>query len=270
MAYQTLAVNEISRVAHIELARPDKANALNAAMWDDLRAALDWLGGHAHIRAAVLSGQGANFTAGLDFEMFLALRTQAAALPESERAGRLDAAIAAMQDCVSAFEACPKPIVAAVHGACYGAGVDIITACDIRLAAAGARFSVKEIDLAIVADLGTLQRLPGLVGEGRARELAFTGRTFDSQEALEMGLVQQVFADGPALRAGALELASVIAAKSPRAIRALKQNMNYSREHSLEEGLRAAAAHNAGALFSRDFEEALSAAMQKRPPVFED
>jgi enoyl-CoA hydratase len=270
MTFETIRITETGSVAHIELARPDKANALNAKMWSELRAACEWLSDHSPARAAVLSGQGSHFTTGIDFELLLGFRTEVARLPENRRVDRMLEFIVELQDCVNAIETCRKPILAAVHGVCYGAGLDIITACDLRLAASNAKFSVKEIDLAIVADLGTLQRLPRLIGEGRTRELAYTGRAFDSQEALHIGLVHQVYADAPSLLAGALEQAAVIARKSPQAVRGLKQALNYSREHTLAEGLRTAATHNAAALFSKDFEEALSAVLQKRPAIFDD
>jgi enoyl-CoA hydratase/carnithine racemase len=171
---------------------------------------------------------------------------------------------------VGAAEACRKPILAAIHGACIGGGVDLITACDIRYATADARFSVKEIDLAIVADLGTLQRLPRLIGDGLARELAFTGRSFGGEEALAMRLVNRVFADQEALLSAVLEAARVIARKSPATIRGIKQELNYSRDHTVAQGLLHVAKHNASHLFSDDLAEALAATQEGRDPRFSD
>ena len=151
-----------------------------------------------------------------------------------------------------------------------GGGIDLITACDMRYATKDAMFSVKEIDLAIVADLGTLQRLPGLIGDGLARELAYTGRAFDGNEAHAMKLVNQVFADKDSLMTAVLKTAAEIAGKSPLTIRGIKDTMNFSRDHSVAEGLSYVSAKNAAILFSPDLTEAMSAAIQNRKGRFED
>ena len=152
------------------------------------------------------------------------------------------------------MENCRKPVIAAISGACYGAGVDLITACDIRLASEEARFSVKEVDLAIVADVGTIQRLPKIIGEGRARELIFTAREFDAKEASQIGLIQHIYSH-ESLVQKAMDLATLIATKSPMAIRGSKQVLNYSRDHSVAEGLEYVANWNAAMLFSEDFKK---------------
>ena len=172
MEFETLKITESDGVAHIELNRPDKANAINGAMWTDMRAAFDWLSG-SRARVGVLSARGRHFTAGIDLDLLAALKSEITSLPEGWRQERLREKIAELQEAISAAESCRKPILAAIHGACIGGGVDLVTACDMRYATQDARFSVKEVDLAIVADLGTLQRLPRLIGEGLARELAF-------------------------------------------------------------------------------------------------
>jgi len=175
-----------------------------------------------------------------------------------------------LQQAVSAAESCRKPILAAIHGVCMGGGIDLVTACDMRFATKDARFSVREIDLAIMADVGTLQRLPRLVGEGLARELAFTGREFDGNEAHTMKLVNQVFADRESLMTAVLKTAAEIASKSPLTIRGIKDTLNYSRDHSVAEGLSYVAAKNSAILVSSDLAEAMSAAKQKRKARFED
>jgi len=269
MNLETLAVHESDGVAHIELNRPDKANAINGAMWKDLRSAFDWLSG-SRARVGVLSARGRHFTAGIDLDLLVAMKSEITSLPEGRRQERLKEAIGELQEVITAAESCTKPILAAIHGACIGGGVDLVTACDMRYATADARFSVKEIDLAIVADLGTLQRLPRLIGEGLARELAFTGREFDGNEAHGMKLVNRVFPDQDRLMASVLQTAADIAGKSPLTIRGIKDTLNYSRDHSVAEGLDYVASKNAAILFSSDLTEAISAAKERRKGKFED
>jgi enoyl-CoA hydratase len=269
MKLETIDITETDGVAHIQLNRPGKANAVNGPMWSDLRAAFNWLN-DSSARVGVLSGRGKHFTAGIDLGMLAQLQSEVAGLSPGERTDRLHGFILDLQECVGAAESCRKPILAAIHGACIGGGVDIITACDMRYATADARFSVKEIDLAIVADLGTLQRLPRLIGDGLARELAYTGRAFDGKEALAMRLVNQVFPDQEALLSAALQTARTIARKSPATIRGIKQALNYGRDNSVAEGLAQVASHNATYLFSDDLAEAMAAAQEGREPRFSD
>jgi len=269
MNFETLTISETDGVAHIELNRADKANAINGAMWKELRSAFAWLS-TSRARVGVLSGQGKHFTAGIDLDMLTEIRSEIADLSEGRRQERLRGIIVEIQETINAAESCRKPILAAIHGACMGAGVDLVTACDMRYATKDARFSVNEVDLAIVADVGTLQRLPRIIGEGLARELAFTGRDFDGQEAHDMKLVNQVFTDKESLMTAVLKIAAEIASKSPLTIRGIKDTMNYSRDHSVAEGLSYVSAKNAAILVSSDFTEALSAAQQKRKGRFMD
>jgi enoyl-CoA hydratase len=160
--------------------------------------------------------------------------------------------------------------LAAIHGRCIGGGLDLIAACDMRYATANAEFSLKEVDLALVADVGSLQRLPYLIGEGQVRELAFTARPLDAAEAQAMGLVNRMFADTAQLREGVQAIAARIAAKSPLAVRGIKQVLNYSRDHSMAAGLEYVATWNAALLLSADAHEAIAATLQKRQPQFAD
>jgi enoyl-CoA hydratase len=269
MNFETLVISEADGVAHIQLNRPEKANAMNGVMWKEIRAAFDWLS-TSRARVGVLSAQGKHFTAGIDIELLMAVRSEITALPEGVRQERLRELIGELQNAISAAESCRKPIIAAIHGACVGAGVDLVTACDMRYSTQDARFSVKEVDLAIVADVGTLQRLPRLIGDGLARELAYTGREFDGREAHAMRLVNQVFSDQDSLMKAVMELATCIAQKSPLTIRGIKDTLNYSRDHSVAEGLEYVAAKNAAILFSDDLTEAISASKQRRAPSFRD
>lgn len=158
----------------------------------------------------------------------------------------LDRAIKLYQDSISAVELCPKPVVMAVHQACIGAGVDLITAADIRYSTQDAFFQVKEVDIGMAADVGTLQRLPKAIGsQSLARELCFTGRRFESAEAERSGLISRVYPDKNSLLEGAIALAADIASKSPIAVQATKENMVYSLDHTNQEGLDHIVRHHA-------------------------
>ena len=269
MDYETLAITEADGIAHIELNRPDRANAMNAAMWKELRSAFDWLSA-SRARVGVLSGRGRHFTSGIDLDMLVTMQAALAGLSEGGRQERLKDFIVELQQAISAAESCKKPVLAAIQGACIGGGIDLVTACDMRYASADARFSVKEVDLAIVADVGTLQRLPRLIGDGLARELAYTGREFDGAAARAMGLVNAVLPDRESLLQHVMGIAAGIAAKSPLTIRGIKDTLNYSRDHPVAEGLAYVAAKNAAILFSADLTEAVTAAKQKRAAKFAD
>lgn len=269
MKFETLLVSENAGVVHIQLNRPDKANAMNGVMWRELKVAFDWLSA-SKARVGVLSAMGINFTAGIDLELLMTVKTEIEALPVNLRQENLHAYIVEFQQAISAAELCRKPILVAIHGVCMGAGVDLITACDMRYSTQGAIFAVKEVDLAIVADVGTLQRLPHLIGDGVARELAYTGRNFNGEEAHAMRLVNRTFTDQNSLMKSVLELAGNIAKKSPQTLRGIKDTMNYSRDHTVDEGLAYVAAMNSVNLFSADLTEAITAYSQQREPIFED
>jgi enoyl-CoA hydratase len=173
-----------------------------------------------------------------------------------------------LQQSVTAVAACRKPVIAAVSGWCIGGGVDVIAAADIRLASADAKFSVREVKVAIVADLGSLQRLAGIVGEGHLRELALTGKDIDAARAEKIGLVNDVHADQDALLAAARELAAEIAANPPLVVQGTKDVLGHEREQRVADGLRYVAAWNAAFLPSKDLGEAVQAFTERRPPEF--
>ena len=175
-----------------------------------------------------------------------------------------------LQDTLTSIERCRKPVIAAIHGACVGGGVDLIACCDLRYCSADAYFSIKEIDIGMTADVGTLQRLPKLIGDGIVRELAYTGRRVNAAEAREIRLVNTVFEDRAALGAGVRELAAVIASKSPLAIRGTKEALNYARDHTVADGLNHIATWNAAMLLSEDLTVAMGASMSKQAAVFRD
>jgi enoyl-CoA hydratase len=268
MESERIAVSHDGGVAHVELARGAKFNAMDhdffAAIGETFRA----LGSDARVRAVLLSGRGKHFSAGLDLQ-YAASQFSPPSDPGRGAEARLRH-IQWLQDAFTAVEQVRVPVVAAIHGGCIGAGVDLACACDLRIASADAFFQVAEVDVAITADLGTLQRLTHLIPEGTVRELAYTGRRMTAEEALRLGLVNRVEADRDAAVAAAAGLARTIASKSPLAVAGAKLSLNYSRGRPVEEGLRHVALWNAGTLMSADLTAALQARTGKTEPSFGD
>lgn len=267
----TLRLEDAGAIAVVTLDRAERSNALDARAWDAVGARAREAG-RSGARVVVLRAAGRHFCAGIDVEDARALAEGEGTLDDVDAcAGRtregLMRRIRAMQDAFSLFErAVEAPTVACVKGACVGAGVDLVTACDVRLAQRDATFCVKEVDLGIAADVGTLQRLPSVVGHGRAMELALTARTITADEALRIGLVSEVCDD---VDARGMELARALAKKSPIALRGTKRVLLRARDDpNVERGLDYVAAHNAAMLMNADLDEALRARAERRPPVF--
>ncbi len=271
MDYDTLKVSLDGAIATVRLNRPDKANALNLPMWHEIRRAFQWIDETPAARVAILEGEGRHFTSGIDLAMMAGLLPQVHDDCDGRSREKLRRVILDLQDTLTSLERCRKPVLAAIHGACVGGGVDLICCADMRYAAADAQFSIREIDIGMVADVGTLQRLPKIVGSaGWVRELAYTGRTVDAAEARAMGLVDRVYDTREALHAGVREIAAAIAAKSPLSIRGIKEMLNYARDHSVVDGLNHVATWNAAMLMSEDLMAAMAAAPQRKPPTFRD
>lgn len=270
MSYETLVVSLQDHIATVRLNRPDKANAMNAAMWQEIRRAFTWVDQTPEARVAILEGEGRLFAAGIDLTMMMGIGPQIQDDCDGRTREALRRVILDMQDTLTSLERCRKPVLAAVHGGCIGGGIDLITCADMRYCSADAYFTIKEIDIGMTADVGTLQRLPRLIGEGMARELAYTGRRVEAAEAREMRLVNRVFDSREALSAGVREIAAVIAAKSPLSIRGTKEMITYARDHSVADSLNYIATWNAAMLMSQDLTEAMTANMGKRAPVFRD
>ncbi|MEM7535080.1 MAG: crotonase/enoyl-CoA hydratase family protein [Chloroflexota bacterium] len=270
MDFQRFLVTIEDHIAHVRINRPEKANALDATAWIELKQVFETLDRTPDVRVIVLSGEGKRFCAGAD-QSFL---TQGVLKANDESTGHarevLYQDILDLQAQVSAAEKCRKPVLAAIHNACVGGAVDIVTACDMCYATEDAFFAIAEIDLGIVADLGTMQRLPKILPKGVVREMAYTGRRMGAAEAKERGLVNEVYADKEMMMAGVMEIARTIASKSPLAIRGSKITLNHTQDHSIEEGLRHIAGWNAGMLFNHDLMEAFTAMMEKRKANFRD
>lgn len=264
--YETLALRMEQHVAWVALNRPDKANAMNEAMWGELQECFEWCDGESSVRAVVLCGEGKNFCAGIDLEMFAGLAEVMAKQPElGRRIEWFRRHIKSLQANLTAIELCRKPVIAAIQGNCVGGGIDMVSACDMRFCADNAKFSIKEIDIGIVADVGTLQRLPKLISPGRVSELALSGRNVGAAEAERIGLVNTAYNSYEEMIEAVSELAQSIARKSPLAVRGTKEMIRYSRDHSVEDALNYVATWNAGMLSQEDAMLAISAANGESP-----
>lgn len=267
-SYATLSLSLDHHVLEVSLNRPEQANAMNPPMWRELQQAFEWADETAEVRAVILSGQGKHFCAGIDLAMFADIQFEH---DDPCRANEhFFGHVRGLQKNLQALQACRKPVLAAIHGACVGGGIDMTCYADMRYASADAFFCVKEIDIGIVADVGTLQNLPDLIPEGLVRELAFTGRNMAAEEARQAGLVNRVYDDREALLEGVREIARSIAEKTPLATRGTKQVLNYTRDHSVEDGLQYVALWNAAMMSKVDVQEAMAAKLERRKPAFMD
>ena len=255
-------------VAHLIMAKPEKANAMSPDFWEDLPRITRALAEEGETRAMVVSGEGRHFTSGMDLSAFANI---AASGDEPARdAYKLRQLILKLQDTFTAMEEAPFATIMAIHGACVGGGIDMITAADIRLASEDAYFGIEEINIGMAADVGTLQRLPKLIGFGLAMELSMTGRRFSPLEAKEIGLVNSVHADRDAVIAAGLEMGRIIASKSPLAIAGIKRSLTFARDHSVNEGLEQIATWNSGMLRAEDLMRAMQARAAKQEAEFRD
>ncbi|PWY98514.1 ClpP/crotonase [Testicularia cyperi] len=245
-------------------------NAWIDPKWQELQRILKAVRDDPEVAAVVVAGEGRCFTAGLDL-MNGSLGAVLSSQPDAARKGwAMRAHLRDFQEAISWFEYCEKPVIAAAHGVAYGLAVDIMSACDIRYAAKGTRFSIKEVDAGLAADIGTLQRFPKIVGnDSLARELAYTAEEFTTDEAREIGFLSRVVDGGRTeVVAAAIKTATAIAQKSPVAVRATKIYMLHGRDHSVEEGLKFTQGLNAALLQSDDMPVAMAAVMQKQTPKF--
>ncbi|KAJ9176131.1 hypothetical protein P3X46_011476 [Hevea brasiliensis] len=269
--YKTLQIvqkNPNSGVFHLYLNRPSHRNALSRDFFTEFPNALSSLDQNPEASVIVLCGAGDHFCSGIDLKTLNIITDYSSSGDRGRANEKLRREIKFLQDAITAIERCRKPVIASIHGACIGGGVDIVTACDIRFCSQDSFFSVKEVDLGITADLGTLQRLPSIVGYGNAMELALTGRRFSGQQAKELGLVSRVFGSKEDLDESVRLIAHGIAAKSPLAVTGTKAVLLRSRDLNLEQGLDYVATWNSAMLLSDDLTEAVKAQIQKRNPVF--
>ena len=266
--YETLELSLDGHVATVSLNRPDKANAMNAPMWTELQACFEWLDEEPSVRAVVLAGNGKHFCAGLDLAMFGDLHSQSE--DPGRRAEALRRTILRLQANLSAIERCRVPVLAAIHNTCIGGGVDMTCCADMRYATEDAFFSIREIDIGMTADVGTLQRLPRIIPDGVVRELAYTGRNMGAREAREVGFINRVFESREVMLREVTAIAHEIAGKSPLAVRGSKEMLLYARDHSVAEGLNYIATWNSGMISQADIAAGVQAQMNKTQASYED
>ncbi|RZS29830.1 enoyl-CoA hydratase [Herbihabitans rhizosphaerae] len=265
----SLRVRRTEHVAEVTLLGPGKGNAMGPDFWRELPMVFRALDADQTVRVIIITGSGPNFSYGLDLPAMMPswaelLTGDGLAAPRTHFLAELRT----MQAAVNSIVECRKPVIAAVSGWCIGGGVDVIAAADIRLADATAKFSVREVKVAIVADLGSLQRLSGIIGEGHLRELAYTGKDIDAARAETIDLVNDVYPDQEALRVAASELAAEIAGNPPLVVQGVKDVLGVDREQRVAAGLRYVGAWNSAFLPSKDLGEAVQAFLERRPPTF--
>ncbi|HYD61191.1 MAG TPA: enoyl-CoA hydratase-related protein [Noviherbaspirillum sp.] len=270
MTYQCFTLSITDKVAHLVLNRPAALNTMQPVMWRELTEILQTVQRDAPARALVISSTGKHFTAGMALDVFGA--DAGISLNDGSAGGRANIApqLADMQQAFNLIEQLRMPVIAAIQGGCIGGGVDMVSACDIRLATADAFFCIQEINIGMTADLGTLQRLPKLIPEGIVHELAYTGRRLPAQRALAIGLVNEVFDSQEGMVEAALQIAREIATKPPVAIWGSKQAIHYARDHSTHDALQQMGWLQSGIWRTGNLVEAFLAKQQGRAPEFDD
>ncbi|GMR46839.1 hypothetical protein PMAYCL1PPCAC_17034, partial [Pristionchus mayeri] len=253
-------------VFHVQLNNPKQLNAMNQTFWDEFPDVFTKLDVDPNCRAIVLSGNGRAFCSGIDLKTLSSSIPMDVEMDTARRSRHMLRWLESVQKSVTLVEKCCKPVIAAIHGFCLGAGVDLIAACDIRYCSKEVEFCVKEVAVGLAADLGSLNRLPKMVGnEGWLRELCYTARKFGLQEALEHGLVSRICDSPEAVVAAAKETAKAIAASSPVAVQGTKLVLNYSRDHTVDESLHYVALWNASQLQTDDVAASAVAVLTKGP-----
>ncbi|CAF3793972.1 unnamed protein product [Rotaria socialis] len=260
--YETLKLSQPKpHVTLVELNRPTKLNAMNLQLFDELKTCFEQLNIEKECRVIVLTGSGRAFSTGIDIEYLSAAAAESIEIDDiARKALHVRSMIERTQECLRAVDKCEKPVIAAIHGYCIGAGVDLSACCDIRYSARDTIFSIKEVDIGLAADIGTLQILPKLITDHSLfHELVFTSRTFDTNEAQQIGLISHVFDTREALLDAAISLANVIAHKSPIAVQGSKINLNYARDHTVDDNFTFVRTWNSAMLLSEDIVKGLMA-----------
>ena len=271
--YKCFNLNVSENIANLIFSRPDELNTMSRDFWVELGDVLDEINRNSDIRVVVMSSTGKHFCAGMDLNAFSngVDNIPDNKKPDSARVGEAIYRVAKeLQEYISTLEKIRVPVIAAIQGGCIGGAVDLVTACDIRLASNDAFFCIQEVNIGMAADVGTLQRLPRIIPDSKMRELAYTGRRMYADEAKETGLVSDTYDSQDKMLEAASSLAKEIASKSPVAIYGLKAVMNYSRDHSVKDGLEYNALWSGAMLSQKDMTEAMTANMEKREASFND
>jgi enoyl-CoA hydratase len=270
-AGKALRVQRRGPVAQVTMLGRGKGNAMGPEFFAELPVVFAALDADPSVRAVVLAGSGPNFCYGLDLASMLGDLTGTSGQDDGLAAARtaMLGKIRTLQRAIDAVAECRKPVAAAVSGWCIGGGVDLVAACDVRFASQDARFSIREVRVAIVADLGSLQRLPAIIGDGHLRELALTGKDIDAARAEKIGLVNDVLPGRAAALAAAYEFADAVAANPPLVVQGVKEILEVGRVGAVGAGLRYVSTWNAAFLPSHDLNEAVTAFVERRPAQYE-
>ena len=274
MNYESFKYTSEEGVGHLILDKGEDLNKMTMNFWYELPRILDEIDKDASLRVLILSSTGKHFCAGMDLKNFGSLGNDAekkSNVPDKARIGESLYRVAKeLQDMLSKLEKLRIPVLAGIQGGCIGGGLDLVTAADMRFASKDAFFCIQEVNIGMAADIGTLQRLPRVIPEGKVRELAYTGRRMPAEEALEAGLVNKVYESHEEMISGLKEMAAVIASKSPLAVYGTKAILNFSRDHTIAEGLEYNALWSGAMLPQEDMAEAMMSNMEKRDPEFKD
>ena len=273
MTYTCFDVTIKDQIAHVVLNRPEKRNSMIREFWEELPAIIRDIDENAKARVIVISSTGPHFCAGIDLAIFASSDPENAEERRKEQlaaGAKFYSKVKRMQETFSCLENCRLPVLVAIQGGCFGAGVDLITACDIRFATEDSFLTIFETNIGMTADVGTFPRIAKLIPDGIARELAYTGRRMPAGEGKEVGLINQVFPDHTTMLAGVFETAAAISEKAPLAIAGCKRMMNYARDHSTADGLDYIAIWNASMLQREEIAEAIAANAEDRRGEFID
>lgn len=269
MSYECFDVSIDNNIAHIVMSRPDKRNAMNEAFWSELPQIIRDIDDNARARCIVLSAQGPVFSAGIDLAMFSGIGGDGDK-NKPEYGARFYQNVLRLQDAFTAIEQCRIPVIAAIQGGCFGGGVDLMTACDMRYGTADSFITIYEINVGMTADVGTFPRILNHMPEGVVRELAYTGRKMQAEECKSRGLYNEVYADHVAMMDAVMKVAAEITTKPPLAVYGCKRAITYSRDHSTADALDNIAVWNMSMLIPTEMMEAMQAGMQKRAGKFKD
>ena len=258
-----------SSIAHIRFNRPEKRNSMNEDFWNLFPKEVEALDDSGEIRALIVSSTGPHFSSGIDLNMFKDDVVEDESKNELGRSrGYFIQQLHYLQNAASCLEAARFPVIAAIQGGCIGGGIDLITAADIRLCTNDAFFLIEEINVGLAADIGTIQRLPKIIPAGIAREWTMMGERVSADRAKEVGLVSSLHASQEEMMESAFEVAEKLASKTPLAMWVTKEVLNYSRDHSVKEGLENVALWNAAMLHKEDIMTTMMSKMQKKKPEY--
>jgi enoyl-CoA hydratase len=268
--YKSFKVILENKIAHVQFSRPEAMNSMDKAFWVELPLCMRDIESQTDARVIVISSTGKHFSAGMDLGVFSDGSTMPAAKDPSRMAEGLRRLVLQLQATLSSLEEIRLPVLTAIQGGCIGGALDLVCAADSRYCTADAYFTIKETELGMTADVGTLQRLPKLIPAGIVKELAFTGRKFSAVEAQQFGLVNKVYDDQESMLAGVMEIAAQIAVNSPLAVTGCKEMLNYSRDHSVQDSLKYMATWQAGMFRPNDMMKTFQAKAMKTQAEYDD